>query len=203
MKNSQIVLCFIIVILIAYMAVASAVIYRLEGLRKYDDVLYSQIQKEYTTINEGEKQIVDNLQSLNEYVETCNLNMNVIGKISIEKINVEYPILYETTDELLKIAPTRYCGPTPNGLGNLVIVGHNYYDGTHFSNLNKLKIGDKIVITDITNHSCTYKVYEKEVIKPTDFSFIEQNKNATESMVTLLTCINGLKNRLIIKCKEI
>lgn len=39
---------------------------------------------------------------------------NVIGKISIPKIDIRYPILKETTEEYLKIAPTKYCGPEVN-----------------------------------------------------------------------------------------
>lgn len=203
MKNNKIVLSFVIVFLICYMAVASAMIYRIESSKKYDDMLYAKIQEEYKSISELDKQLINEINTIDDYIEIYNSNKNVIGKITIKKINLEYPILYETTDELLKIAPTRYCGPAPNGIGNLVIVGHNYYDGTQFSNLNKLKIGDKIIITDLTNNSCTYEIYEKRVILPTDFSFIEQAKYTTESLVTLLTCINGLDNRLIIKCREI
>lgn len=203
MKNSKMFLCFFIVVLISYMAVSLAVIYRIESSKKYDEILYSQIQEEYKRINEENEKVVNEIPVIDDYIQVYNSNINVIGKISIEKINLEYPILYETTDELLKIAPTRYCGPAPNGIGNLVIIGHNYYDGTQFSNLNKLKIGDKVIITDMTNYSCTYEVYEKEIILPTDFSFIDNNKYKTESFVTLLTCINGINNRLIVKCKEI
>ena len=72
----------------------------------------------------------------------------------------------------MKIAPTKYSGPRPNGLGNFVIIGHNYYDGTHFSDLFKLRIGDKIYITDLTGYKGEYKVFETKIIEPTDFSCI-------------------------------
>ena len=38
----------------------------------------------------------------------------VIGLIQIDKIKLMYPILSETTRELLKLAPCRYYGPMPN-----------------------------------------------------------------------------------------
>ncbi len=38
----------------------------------------------------------------------------VIGLIEIERIKLLYPILSNTTEELLKIAPCRYAGPMPN-----------------------------------------------------------------------------------------
>ncbi len=38
----------------------------------------------------------------------------VIGLIQIDKIKLIYPILSETSPELLKLAPCRYFGPMPN-----------------------------------------------------------------------------------------
>jgi len=38
----------------------------------------------------------------------------VIGLIKIDKINLVYPILSQTTPELLKLSPCRYFGPMPN-----------------------------------------------------------------------------------------
>ena len=101
----------------------------------------------------------------------------------------------------MKIAPTKYSGPRPNGLGNFVIIGHNYYDGTHFSDLFKLRIGDKIYITDLTGYKGEYKVFETKIIEPTDFSCIEPYEEV-KSFVTLITCANGIKNRYVVKCVE-
>lgn len=38
----------------------------------------------------------------------------VIGLIQIDKINITYPILSTTSEELLKISPCRFYGPMPN-----------------------------------------------------------------------------------------
>jgi sortase (surface protein transpeptidase) len=46
--------------------------------------------------------------------EDYNNEPFVIGLIEIEKINITYPILSTTTDELLKISPCRFLGPMPN-----------------------------------------------------------------------------------------
>ena len=43
----------------------------------------------------------------------------VIGIIKIDKIKLDYPILSDVSDELLKIAPCRFAGPLPNKIGNL------------------------------------------------------------------------------------
>ena len=62
----------------------------------------------------------------------------VIGIIKINKIDLNYPILSETNDDLLKLSVCRFAGPMPNEIGNLCIVGHNYIDTRFFSRLNEL-----------------------------------------------------------------
>ena len=68
----------------------------------------------------------------------------VIGIIKIYKIKLDYPILSDVSDELLKIAPCRFAGPLPNKIGNLCIAGHNYIDNTSFAQIVKLTSGDTI-----------------------------------------------------------
>lgn len=41
-------------------------------------------------------------------------NPFVIGLLKIDKINLMYPILSTTSEELLKISPCRFYGPMPN-----------------------------------------------------------------------------------------
>ena len=62
----------------------------------------------------------------------------VIGIIKIDKIDLNYPILSQTNDDLLKVSVCRFAGPMPNEVGNLCIVGHNYIDTRFFSRLDEL-----------------------------------------------------------------
>ena len=39
--------------------------------------------------------------------------------LKIDKIKLDYPILSEVSEDLLKIAPCRFAGPLPNNVGNL------------------------------------------------------------------------------------
>ena len=193
----------ILVVLISCLAVVQACIYRINSTKKYDESLYKDVLSEYEEIYSADN--TENLNSnneLNEIALNYIKNKNVIGKLEIPKLNLNTPILYETTDELMKIAPTKYSGTVLNGIGNVVIIGHNYYDGTHFSDLNKLVKGDEVKITDLYDNKCSYVVYEKEVIKPNDFSCLSEDKTNMKSFVTLITCINGIKNRLVVKCVE-
>lgn len=55
----------------------------------------------------------DSYNAMHAITET-NKEPFVIGLIQIDKINLSYPILSTTNDELLKISPCRFYGPMPN-----------------------------------------------------------------------------------------
>lgn len=148
---------------------------------------------------------VQRLYSNEENYTTISLNNNndffVIGNIEIPSIKINYPILSDTNDELLKIAPCRFYGPYPNEIGNLCIAAHNYDDNRFFSNLYKLNIEDRIIIYDHTNSSVTYYIYDKYETNKNDTSCTSQDTYGARE-ITLVTCNNLNGNRLIIKAKE-
>lgn len=148
---------------------------------------------------------IQRLYSDEENYTTISLNSNddffVIGNIEIPSIQINYPILSDANDELLKIAPCRFYGPYPNEIGNLCIAAHNYDDNRFFSNLYKLNIGDKIIIYDYTNSSVTYYIYDKYETDKNNTSSTSQDTYGKKE-ITLVTCNNLNGNRLIIKAKE-
>lgn len=125
-----------------------------------------------------------------------------IGIINIPKLNINYPILSETTESLLKIAPCKFWGPNPNQIGNLCIAGHNYRNSKFFSKIPTLEIGDIIEITDLANKTLQYKIYDKYIVEPEDTTCTDQRVNG-EKQITLITCTNDNKQRWIIKAREI
>lgn len=125
----------------------------------------------------------------------------VIGLIQIDKINITYPILSTTSEELLKISPCRFYGPMPNEIGNLCIGGHNYVDNKHFGKLNYLNINDSIKIYNLNGTFIEYKVYEKKEINADDLSCTSQETNGLKE-ITLITCNNIKGNRLCVKARE-
>lgn len=75
-----------------------------------------------------------------DYLKDDHKNeFEVIGIIKIDKIKISYPILSGINDELLKISPCRFFGPTPNCVGNLCIAAHNYDDNRFFSKIRNFK----------------------------------------------------------------
>ena len=146
------------------------------------------ISKLYSSIN--------TIESLNN-----NISPHIIGIISIDKIHISYPIMSNVSDELLNTSICRFFGPDANKPGNLCMAGHNYGNGSFFSHINKLNIGDKISIVDNNNFEINYYVYEKYETSANDFSCTSQDTfNIKE--ITLVTCNNINGNRIIIKAKE-
>ena len=125
-----------------------------------------------------------------------------MGVISIPSINIEYPILEKETTQSLKIAIVYLYGPGANKVGNTVFQGHNYRNGLFFSNLHKLKDGDKIYITDTTGTKITYEVYRNFTAKATDTSFYKRD-TAWKREITLSTCTTEYTDRTIILAREV
>ena len=126
---------------------------------------------------------------------------NTVGTVNIPSINVNYPILSETTDNLLKVSVCKFWGPNPNEVGNLCIAGHNYRNSRFFSKAINMVVGDLIQITDLSGRTLTYTVYDKYTVDPTDVSCTTQLTNG-KKIVTLITCTNDSKQRVVIKAQE-
>ena len=127
-------------------------------------------------------------------------NYDVIGRIKINKINVDYAILGETTEETLNLSITRFVGNEVNRPGNLVLAGHNMKDGSLFGRLKELGQGDTIELYDRAGTARKYQVYKIYEVEPTDLEPLDQETDG-KCIVTLLTCTNHAKQRLIVKCK--
>ncbi len=130
-----------------------------------------------------------------------NKELFVIGLLKIDKIDLLYPILSTTTDELLKISPCRFYGPMPNEVGNLCIAGHNYANQKHFGKLSVLSSGDTIQIYDLNSTPVDYIIYKTSEVTANDTSCLNQNTNGARE-VTLITCNTIKGTRVVIKAKE-
>lgn len=124
------------------------------------------------------------------------------AELKIPSLNIDYPVLSETSEELLKISLNKYWGPKPNEIGNYCIVGHNYKNGKMFGKLSQMEIGDTAILKDMSNKSVTYEAYSKYVISPTDVACTSQLTGGKRE-ITLITCTNYGTQRLVIKCREI
>lgn len=136
------------------------------------------------------------------YTAASGITYTYESILNIPSLKIEYPVLTETTDELLEISLNKFWGGSPNSVGNYCIVGHNYKSGKMFGKLSQIKNGDKVNLTDMSGKTLTYEVYNKYVVYPDNVECTSQITNGLTEM-TLITCTNGGKQRLIVKCRAI
>ena len=125
----------------------------------------------------------------------------VNGKIEIPRIDLEYPIL-EATVDTIQVAVGFLYGPGLNEVGNNVIIGHNFRDGRFFANNDRLSIGDKIYITDLSNRRVEYEITKKYITDAKDFSYAVRDTNGKRE-ISLSTCTDDVSGRLVIWAAEV
>ena len=146
------------------------------------------------TLNGGGSSNSDKRPQFNGFVTS--------GTIEIPTTNLKSPILAQSeySPKALETAVVETYGPGLNQVGNTTIFGHNYRNGTFFSNNKKLNIGDKIFITDSTGKRLTYVIYDKfEAEENYSDYMVRDTQGAIE--ISLSTCTDDSKARLIILAK--
>lgn len=167
------------------------------------------VQEENITTSKNEK---TSLADANEQAEwktnSAGYKYKIISTVEIPKINVKYTVLQgetgslEETESLLKSSPVKYHGYDPNEVGNFCIVGHNYRNSKFFSKVPNLVVGDMVKLTDLTGRTINYEVYDKHTVEPDDTRDTTQLTGGRKEL-TLITCTNDSKLRVIVRCKEI
>lgn len=155
-----------------------------------------------------ETKVYEPVQATNQYQTVVNgYNCTTVATINIPKIGVNYPILKgETgseaeTEALLKSSPVEFWGYGANNVGNFCVVGHNYRNSRFFSKVPTLVNGDIIEIT-ANKETVQYAVYDKYTVNPKDMSCTSQLTDGNRE-VTLITCTDDSKERVIVKAREI
>lgn len=126
----------------------------------------------------------------------------VVGYIEIPKINLSYPVLESGSDISLEASVGVMYPPNPvlNAPGNVIVMGHNYRNGKFFSNVNKLSIGDTVIIEDLDGKKLTYTIYDMYEVTPEEVSYITRETNGGTE-ITLYTCTDDGARRLIALAK--
>lgn len=173
------------------------------------DKLYKKLQEENQKIyEEKQNKLVDPFSyeqsaiDLSEY----GIENNVIGYISIPKINIEVPILLGANTANMRkgavhLTETSY--PIGGVNTNSVIAAHRGYGkATLFRHIDKIGVGDKIHIRNF-KEELIYEVYETKIINPDDISELEIQEG--QDIITLITCHPYRVNtqRYIVKAKRV
>ena len=221
-KYSKVLTIILVVVIIAIVGLLGFLAF--DYIYKYNSTKQaSEFVEDYQgDINSGEQNPIENVVEENielgeiDQIQTGTNNTNVtakkkykgftvVGTMKIPNINLEYPIVEEITTKALETALVALYpnGDNLNLPGNTVIIGHNYRNGTFFSNLKKLSTGAKIYVTDYKGTTLTYEVYNKFEANQTDTSFYTRDTNGLAEL-TLSTCTDASNDqRTIIFAKQI
>lgn len=183
-----------------------------EVMDEFEETVTGNSNQESTEVVENPEISVGNLQINNVTTSgesssgSSNVvqyeGYNVVGKIEIPAIDLEYPILEKTTPDSIELSVAILY--TANGLnqpGNTLIVGHNYRSGAFFGNNDLLQLDDKVYITDTSGTRIKYNIYNIYETSAEDGDFIMRETNGKRE-ISLSTCTNNSKARLIIWAVE-
>ena len=191
MKNKLLNILMILIIIVILITVLLIIIKY--GKNQVNENRLSGIIDEFETKYNNDEEISEDIM-IDDY--------KVIGIITIPKINLKYPILDRTDNKGMKLSITKFWGSELNEIGNVTLAGHNNRDGTMFGKTKNLEKGDIIQITDMKSRTLDYEVFDYYIIDPNDVSCVESIDGSTKE-VTLITCSNGNKKRLVTKAREI
>ena len=208
-KNTIIIICFILVILLgagaaAYPLIASInnehaqSLVQVEYEEKLEQLDTSEIDaalaaaREYNkTISTVQIEDVDKIkESLPPYEDLLNLaNNGIMGYIEIPTINIDLPIYHGTTGAAMEKGAGHMEGTSlpVGGIGtHAVISAHSGMASAKlFTDLDKLEPGDVFFVT-VCNQKLAYEVDNIAVVEPTDIDLIRVDTQ--QDYVTLLTC---------------
>lgn len=165
-------------------------------------VKLSGVKSEVNVSSLEAEQQAKKISTVEEQTASDGTKYYVEATLTIESLGIEYPVFSDTSEELLKKSINKLWGPNPNEVGNYVIIGHNYKNGSMFGKLPKIKIGDTFELKDIKGRERTYQVYDKYEIDPTDVACTSQLTNG-KTEVTLITCNSNGKKRIVVKATQV
>ena len=208
-KNTIIIICFILVILLGAGAAAYPLIASInnehtqslvqteyeEKLQQLDtseiDAALAAARAYNKTISTVQIEDVDKIKAdLPPYEDLLNLaNNGIMGYIMIPAINIDLPIYHGTTGAAMEKGAGHMEGTSlpVGGIGtHAVISAHSGMASAKlFTDLDKLKFGDMFFIT-VCNQKLAYEVDNIAVVEPTDIDLIRIDTQ--QDYVTLLTC---------------
>ena len=116
-----------------------------------------------------------------------------IGYIAIPDLDLELPVMAEWDYSRLKIAPCQHFGSSRTD--DLVIAAHNYK--THFGFLSSLKVGAKVIFTDMDGIENHYVLMKEPETLASDAVDAVQNSGYD---LVLYTCTPGGVSRVAAFC---
>ena len=118
-----------------------------------------------------------------------------IGYLTVPSVELRIPVMNTCDDRSLRVAGGRYYGSLETD--DLVIAAHNYKNGA--GKLDRVKLGDEVIFTNMNGKEYHYKVGELEIVQP------EQVHEMVESRweLSIYTCTYLGTERFTVRCEMI
>ena len=121
--------------------------------------------------------------------------ISYVGYLSIPALNLELPVISESTEQNLEIAPCRFFGTVYQK--DFVIGGHRYR--RHFRKLSTLGYGERLSFTDVEGNVYIYEVAECEALEPNQAEYLCSG----DWDLSLFTCTPGGMTRVVLRCLRV
>ncbi len=221
-KTLTVILIIVIVIILGLLIYFGISAFQRNGREQASAEAFEQFQNQFTqntvtnTTDVPANNIDTNIDLNSLYGDTTTggsggtgvtyMGYDVIGTIEIPATDVKYPIIpeYQASLNSLNVGIVMLY-PSNIGLnevGNTVLAGHNYKDGTFFSNNKRLEKGDKIYITDTSGEKVEYVITKKYETDTGDSTYMNRDTNGKRE-ISLTTCTDDTRGRLIIWAEEV
>lgn len=219
-KYGNLLTVILVIAIIAILGIVGIIVYRIfsayqteKGALQAATEFEQSIQQNGNTIsNEQDNNIKTDLSGIEGTTSenttqsgsttTTYKGFEVVGTIQIPAIDLKYPILEKLSKKSLETSVVLlYTAQGLNNVGNSVIIGHNYRNGTMFSNVKNLSKGDYIYITDTTGRKVKYTIYNIYRASGSESDYLTRNTNGKRE-ISLSTCTNDSKARTIVLAKE-
>ncbi|HET6875412.1 MAG TPA: class E sortase [Acidimicrobiales bacterium] len=161
------------------------VAYQLWGTNLTEARNQSHLAKQFTT-NVAQKPVAVVTASTPDVLPAVPTG-GAIDHMVIPAIGVDKYVVEGTDENALRQGPGHYTGTAyPGQVGNAAIAGHRTTYGAPFFELNQLKVGDQIKITDLNDRTWIYVVSQAPVVvSPDDVAVLDPTPFA---QLTLTTC---------------
>lgn len=125
-----------------------------------------------------------------------------VARLDIPRLDVRQVVVMGVGTGELKKGPGHFPDtPLPGQLGNAAIAGHRTSYGAPFGDLDRLEVGDEIVVETVQG-TFTYRVSGSQVVAPTAVEVVD-TVDPTRATLTLVTCHPkySTKERLIVSAE--
>lgn len=145
-KRIIIVAIFVLILIICF---AASQLSRINERRNATDDKYSELFGDETTVTEAEETTAEDEPYVSPLYEIYEKNNDFVGKLTVEGTNIDYPVMQTAGDPEYYLRRDFYKEDDVHGVpfadakckigecDNLIIYGHNMYDGTMFAELEK------------------------------------------------------------------